>query len=242
MATEAIPVVQEEGASGIDLSTIKLTPAVEHLKETIEAEVKGRYDAKFVKEITEFRGRLQIENDVALKEVVAEFKKSQQPPTQAEIKLLLSQEHLPFDVELPGESDPSTATTKKFPIRELPQSVEKKFYRKFKEELLPHASDLAALSFNMAAEGDVGKQIITLLETLEPGFDLMADAVVMILNPRGKEKEISREWVQDNIGSYRQWNIINAQIQINRLRDFFSQISRGSKGMTTNLGAARTRS
>jgi hypothetical protein len=244
MATVENPVVQEgdvEAAKEVDLNSIRLAPAMEQLRATVEADVKARYDAKFVKEIGEFRQRMQIENDAALKQVIEEFKKSQQPPTQEEIKQLLSQEYLTFNVEIPWESETSTEKFRTFTIKELPQSVEKKFYKNFKEELIPRASDLGALTFNML-EGDVGKKITTLLETLDPGFDLMANACVMILNPRGKEKDIDRAWVQDNLSSYRQWNIINAQIQINRLRDFFSQISRGSKGMTTNLGAAHTRS
>ena len=214
--------------------------AVEHLRNQIETEVKGRYDARFVRDIGEFKQKLQSENDAALQEVIKEFKKSQTPPSQDEIRLLLSQEYLTFDVEVPWESETSTEKIRKFTIKELPQSVEKKFYKNFKETILPRASDLGALAFDML-EGDVGLKIKKLLETLDPGFDLMADAVVMILNPRGKEKDITREWVQDNLSSYRQWNIINAQIMINRLRDFFSQISRGSSGMTTTLGARTQR-
>jgi hypothetical protein len=219
---------------------VKNVQAVEYLRSQIETEVKGRYDAKFVRDIEAFKLKMQVENDAALQEVIKEFKKNQTPPSQEEIRLLLSQEYLTFDVEVPWASETSTETIRKFTIKELPQSVEKKFYRNFKETILPRASDLGALAFNMM-EGDVGLKIKQLLETLDPGFDLMADAVVMILNPRGKEKEVTQEWVQDNLSSYRQWNIINAQIQINRLRDFFSQISRGSSGLTTISGARTQR-
>jgi len=219
--------------------------SVEQLRINIESDVKGRYEAKFVKDIEDFKERLRIENDQALKVVIDEFKESQKPPSLEEVSKLLSQEYLEFVVEVPwvyesGSPNGSSETTRKFTIRELPQSVEKKFYRKFKGELIPRASDLAALTFEIAG-GDAGKKLISLLETLDPGFDLMADAVVMILNPRGAEKEVTREWVQENLSSYRIWNIIYAQTQINRLRDFFSQLSRGSKGMTTTLGA-RTQS
>lgn len=217
----------------------KTEPAVEHLREEIEQEVRARYDAKFVKEIEDFKQKLQLENDSALQAVIKEFKDSQKPPSEEDTRKLLQQEYLTFTVEIPWASETSTEAVRSFTIRELPQSVEKKFYKNFKEQIIPRASDLGALSFDMV-EGDVGEKIKKLLETLDPAFDLMADAVVMILNPRGKEKEITREWVQDNLSSYRQWNIIYAQIQINRLRDFFSQLSRGSKGTMTAF-TARTR-
>ena len=228
---------QEVGTRELKVENVE---AVQHIRSRIEAEVKATYDAKFVRDIEAFKDKLRLENDAALQAVITEFKESQKPPSLEDISKLLSQDYLTFTVEVPWEFDNSTETTRKLVLRELPQSVEKKFYRKFKEELIPRASDLGALSFDMLG-GDAGKKIISLLETLDPAFDLMADAVVMILNPRGKEKEITKDWIQDNLSSYRQWNIIYAQVQINRLRDFFSQLSRGSKGMTTTLGA-RTQS
>ena len=223
------------------MATTAETISVEQLRASIEQDTKATYDAKFVRDIEAFKDRIRIENEEALQVVINEFKKEQKPPSEDEIRKLLSQEYLTFDVEVPWESANSADRTRKFVIRELPQSVEKKFYRKFKMELIPRASDLGALSFDMLG-GDAGKKIVTLLETLDPAFDLMADAVVMVLNPREKETEITRDWVQENLSSYRQWNIIYAQVQINRLRDFFSQLSRGSKGMTTNLGGVRTQS
>jgi hypothetical protein len=233
------------GVTEISTAGVSADPSVqsiEFVRATIETEVRAEYDAKFVRDITSYQQRLKLENDAALKEVIDEFKKSQTPPTQEEIGKLLSQEYLTFDVEIPWESETLTEKIRKFTIRELPQSVEKKFYKLFKDQIVPRASEIGALSFEMT-EGDVGKKIVSLLEIFDPGFDLMADACVMILNPRGKETAINREWVQDNLGSYRQWNIINAQIQINRLRDFFSQISRSSRGMTPmTSGTARTRS
>lgn len=216
------------------------TQSAEYLRVEIEKEVQGRYAAKFAKEIEDFRTKMQADNDAALQRVIDDWKAQQQPPTVEEIHTLLSQEYLTFPVVIPWESETSTEKERTFTIRELPQSIEKKFYKNFKEQVISRASDLGALTFDML-EGDVGAKITKLLEVLDPAFDLMADAVVMILNPRGKEKEISREWVQENLSSYRQWNIIYAQVQVNRLRDFFSQLSRGSKGMTTTLGQVRTR-
>lgn len=217
------------------------TPVGEQqLREQIEKEIRENLQVQFVKEIADFKQQLSAQNDAAMKVVVEDFRKQQTPPTEDEIRTLLSQEYLTFDVEVPWDSVDSNAGTRTFTIRELPQAVEKRFYKTFKDQLLPKASDIGALAFEIV-EGDVAKKLKTLLEAIDPAFDLMADAVVMILNPRGQEKEITRDWVQDNLSSYRQWNIINAQIMVNKLRDFFSQLSRGSKGMQTTLGRAGTR-
>ena len=72
------------------------------------------------------------------------------------------------------------------------------------------------------------------LELFDESFDMLADAVVMCLNPFGRKKLVDRDWVQNNIGSDRQWSIVTAQIEVNRLRDFFSKVSQsGQRTMTT---------
>lgn len=212
----------------------------EQLRQQIEKEVRENLQAQFVKEIADFKQQLSAQNDAAMQTVLAEFREQQKPPSEEDIRTLLSQEYLTFDVEIPWDAPNSGGVTRTFTIRELPQAVEKRFYKTFKDQLLPRASDIGALAFEIA-EGDVAKKLKSLLEAIDPAFDLMADAVVMILNPRGQEKELTREWVQENLSSYRQWNIINAQIMVNKLRDFFSQLSRGSKGMQTTLGRAGIR-
>jgi hypothetical protein len=222
------------------MATAGETISVEQLRAGIEADIRSTYEAKFVRDIGIFREKMRLENDQALQKVIEEFKASQKPPSEEDVRKLLSQEYLTFEVVLPweDETETSTAQTRTFVIRELPQSVEKKFYRQFKEQLIPRASEIGGLAF-AEVDGDVAKRLKSILEAIDPAFDLMAEAVTMILNPRGKDKIVTKDWIQDNISSYRQWNIIYAQIQINRLRDFFSQISRGSKGMTI-LGAAPT--
>lgn len=213
------------------------TPITDVLRQEVEKDVRAIYEAKFAKEVADTKQQLTEQNTIAINQAIEEFKKSQQPPSQEEIAQLLNQEYLEFSVVVPWEGEAAVDGKRTFAIRELPQIVEKKFYAQFKNSILPKASELGALTFELL-EGDVGKKITSLLETFEPTFDLMAEACVMILNPRGKEKELTKEWMQLNLSCYRQWNIIYAQVEVNRLRDFFSQLSRGSKGMTMNRGAS----
>src|ERR1700679_1656772 len=151
MATETEQSDVEVGsAAGPEPIRITPSPAEEFLQEQIETETRGRFEAKFVKEIGEFRQKLQLENDAALQEVIKEFKASQKPPSEEEIRKLLSQEYLTFEVIVPWENDGAAeGTTKTFVIKELPQSVEKKFYKTFKDQLIPRASELGSLTFDM---------------------------------------------------------------------------------------------
>jgi hypothetical protein len=215
------------------------TPIVDEVRKTVTTEMQAEYEARFAKEIVEFKEKLEGENKIAIDAAIADFKKSQQPPSPEEITTLLNQEYLKFKVTVPWDepadgSEGEADATREFVIQELPQKTEKKFYKMFKEVLIPRAEDIAAITFELL-EGDAGKKIIAVLETFDPTFDLMAETCVMILDPKGKNS-ITMQWIQNNISSYRQWNIIYAQVEVNRLRDFFSQLSRSSKGMPTNLG------
>jgi Zn-dependent M16 (insulinase) family peptidase len=213
------------------------TPIVDSIRAQVEKEISAQYEAKFTKEIADYQKKLSDQNEEAIQKAIAEFREEQKPPSQESISQLLSQEYLTFKVKLPVEDEEGKPVEKEFTIGELPQRAEKIFYRKFKEQIIPRAADVGALTFEIL-EGDVAKKITSALESFEPTFDLMADACVLILNPKNKYGYLNKEWVQDNVSSYRQWNIIQAQVQVNRLRDFFSQLSRGSSKVTMNLGAS----
>lgn len=159
-----------------------------------------------------------------------EWKKEQKPPEPEDIQVLLDQEYetftLPVDVMNIVDN---TVERRTFVIRELPQAIEKKFYRQFKVNLLNKISELEAL---VQSEMDTTfeNKVKAGLNLFDESFDVMADAVVMILNPFGN-KDIDRAWVQNNICSDRQWRIIEAQMKVNRLRDFFSKVSTSSQNM-----------
>jgi len=226
------------------MSTTEM-PITDKIRAEVEAEIKAIYEAKWVKEVADIRQKLTDQNEIAIQKAIEELRAELKPPSKEDISQLLSQEYLEFKVDIPWSDPPegsdanlvgSEAHTRTFVIRELGQSKEKAFYKKLKEQIIPRAADIGSLTFELL-EGDTAKKIISAIETFEPAFDLMADACMMLLDPKGKEK-LTLNWIQDNLSSYRQWNIINAQLQVNRLRDFFSQVSRGSGTMKTNLGVA----
>ena len=187
--------------------------------ETISFEDK--LEAELAKSMNAYRIELATANAKMIQEELERIRKDFGPPKLEDIQKLLDQEYLTFTVLVPW---PGEEKKREFTIQELPQSVEKKFYKQIKSQLLPRAKELAALSFEVL-EGKVEDKISAILEAFDPSFDILAAGVVLILNPRGETKEITQEWVQDNISSSRMWNILEAQMQVNRMRDFFSRLS-----------------
>jgi hypothetical protein len=196
----------------------------EELEKKIRAELEITYHAAYVKKSEELETTLREENRKAMQQVVDDWRNSQKPPNPEEITLLLNQEYAEFKVKLP---DPGSGSLmKEFTIVELPQTIEKKFYKRLKDHLLPRLGELSALIVRLADE-PTDKKILTIIELFEPSFDLLAETVTIILNPY-ENNGVTTQWVQDKISSYRQWNIVLAQERANRIRDFFSHVSRGS--------------
>ena len=179
---------------------------------------------------------LEKETDDKVRDLVSEFwekwKKEQEPPTPEDIQKLLSQEYVEFNISLVTEKG-----KREFVIRELPQKIERKFYRQFKDQIKEYGPQIQAFTqANMGASFD--NQVVAFMETFDNAFDIIADGVVLVLNPFNTDPDINRTWVQDNISSSRMWNILQAQIQVNRLRDFFSQLYQAGQSaemMTTPL-------
>lgn len=203
----------------------------EEERKAAESQAKEKLEVWKAEELADLEARQQqlIHEDV--EKLVQKYMEEQGPPTADEIQKLLSQEYLEFKVSIRtvvGEADEERVKTIEFVITELPQSVEKQFYKKFKKQIV----DLAP-QINAWVQKNLDKSVIErvegFLETVDGGMDLMAEAVVYVLNPRGKKTFITKEWVADNISSIRQWNILQAQADANRLRDFFSLVSRSGR-------------
>lgn len=188
---------------------------------TVQERIEVYLTAELTRQMDTFRQELGVRNSKLIEQEIAKIKKAFEPPKPEDIQRLLEQEYVTFTVKVPwpGEDAP-----REFTIRELPQSVEKKFYKQLKEKLLPRAQDLAALSFKLL-DGKAEDKIKSLLDAFDQTFDILADTIVLILDPRGKNDQVTREWVQEHISSGRQWHIIEAQAEANRLRDFFSSLS-----------------
>ncbi len=173
----------------------------------------------------------QIINE-GLKKYFEEWKQQQTPPTPEDLQKLLDQDYETFTVPLNWENEEGKEESVTFTLRELPQSTEKKFYKQFKERLLPNLQMLEAIT-QAGMDKPFDEKAKAVLALFDESFDILADAVVLCLNAYGRKAYINRQWVQDHIGSDRQWRIVEAQMKVNRLRDFFSKVSTSGQNMMT---------
>lgn len=209
-----------------------VSPSQEEIRKSIYEKLQKEFEVRFAREIGDFKKELQARNDELIKNEIDSWRKEQEPPSQEDIKKLLSQEYMTFDVVLfiPGEDE--KAEQKTFVLWELPQTKEKEFLKKIRDQAIPIARSVGEVDFSRV-DDQAESKVLAVIDQIEPLMNLLSDAVVIALNPRGKLSYIDREWVQNNVSTQRQWAITMAQMEIQRLRDFFSQLSRSSMGLGT---------
>lgn len=195
-----------------------------------ENQIEEKYRKKFIEETEKFKEELQTQNKLAIEKTITEFRKKMEPPTKEDIQKLLDQDYVEFTIKLPykGSQKGAKTTMRSFTIRELPQAIEKKFYSRVKDKLTPLAEEVANLSINLV-EGDAARKIVSILDSFEPLLDVLAYAATLSLNPYDEEEDITEEWVRENLSSTRIMQIVTAQGEANRMRDFFSLVSRKSQ-------------
>lgn len=208
MNEEAVVVEQKEDTEKI-------------LRETLQKD----YDLRLEEQVKEVTEKLTEQNKVMLDETIEKIKKELAPPSTEDVQKLLEQEYIEFTLEV---TDRKSKDKKKFVIRELPNAVEKKMYKKIKQILVPFSSDLAALSMNLM-EGDAAKKIVNMMDTFEPMLEAIVSVCTICLDPFGEEEDVNEEWVRQNLSSTRIVKIVTAQMQCNKMRDFFSLLFQGSK-------------
>jgi len=206
-----------------DETTVVQTPEEElraKLREEVRAEVKAELEAEFQIQLDLEIKELQESNRKMVETALTEFKKEQAPPTKEDIAQILLQEYKTFTVPLPWGDG-----TRDFVITELPLAAERKLYKLVKDKLLPSLKNFNLMQFE---KEDIEVAMKNLMDVVDPTMELLSEATALILNPRNKEPEITPEWVQENLASYRIWNILTAQMEVNKMRDFFSGFSRSS--------------
>ena len=189
----------------------------EQMRQDIRTELETEFLEKFKVDLAEARQELTKNNDKLINATLEDLRKQQTPLGPTEIESLLSQEYASFNLKVKDKEGKAL----EFTLIELPQAIERQFYSKVKEVLMPRIKDLGSLTFELL-EGDIVDKIKTVIETFDPMMDLMADAVVLCLNPYGEKEDIDKDWVVANMSSSRMWSVLQAQIHLNRLRDFFS--------------------
>lgn len=220
-----------------EVGTIPVAEEVEtNDREKITAEVKLEFESKLeawkAKELADLRAQEDRKIQEEVKKLFEKWQSDQKPPSLEEIKVLLEQEYTEVTIQIPVYDDNDERKMEKFVIRELPQSIERRFYKQFKERVKEKGPELTAFA-QRNIDVPFEKQLTSFLETFDGAFDILSDAVVLILNPRGKRAGINSEWVCSNIASNRMYSIILAQVEVNRLRDFFSRVFQSGQKAST---------
>jgi hypothetical protein len=93
------------------------------------------------------------------------------------------------------------------------------------------ASELGALTLNLL-EGDAAKKVVQLMNAFEPALDVMIGICAICLNPFEDKDGVDEYWVRTNLGATRIAKIVTVQLEVNKMRDFFSLLFRSTKLMT----------
>ena len=209
------------------------------LKAEIEVEVRAQYEALLTfwktTELDKVRKESEEVAKAGIEKLFTKWQEEQKPPTHDDIQLLLGQEYETFTLQLETSDDNGDVKSEMFTIRELPQAAEKKFYKQFRDKILSKAGALEAFT-QAGIDKPFEEKAKAFLELFSESFDMLAEAVVIVLNPFNKKQYINLEWVQNNISSTRQWQIVEAQIQVNKLKDFFARLSQSGQTTQTMLG------
>ncbi|MGH9860653.1 MAG: hypothetical protein ACRD5F_11575, partial [Candidatus Acidiferrales bacterium] len=169
-----------------------------------ERALEARYEARLEREMERLREQSQ--------RAVEEFKRSFPPPSDEQIERLLYPELSEFQVELGG---------RRFALRELPATVEKKFLRLVEQKLPALMAEV--LAFDERLGDDAERGFTRLLARAASALDLIADACVLVLDPLG-ESGVTSEFVQQHASTARQLRILKAQLLLNGGRDFLSRL------------------
>ena len=204
----AVLTTPEEKAIGA-----KLLPA-------LTAKIRAQAQADAAKEMAVKVTELVANNTRMMEDEIKKLRESVKPPNPQEVEKLLSQDYGEMTVEIAGRKSKDKKT---FTLRELPQSSEKQMFDIIQKRVLPHLKELAAVEW--AAAATQGEKLQKVLTIIPDGLDMLAECCAICIDPF-KEEGITVDWVQANMGSARILNIVEAQLEVSKIRDFGSAVYR----------------
>lgn len=229
----SIPTVSLSDIPAEQLSVLK-----QQVQSELEPILKEELKQKNTVEIAKFKDELRQEMDAAFGKEIKKFREEEQkkkkPLTQEEIQALLTKEYITFDVKLQDEEGKSHT----FTLRELPQGIELELYKGAKNITAKIVKEANQISFKVV-DNDLFQNILSLMDVFEPVQDFLAEACSICLNPpRGnpptkKLEWLTPNWVKFNLSNYRIAVIITAQVEVSKMRDFFSILFQGFQSVST---------
>jgi len=221
-----------------DIPAEQLSVLKQQVQSELEPILKNELKEKNTVEIAQFKDNLRQEMDAAFRTELEKFREEEQkrkkPLTQSEIQALLTKEYITFDVTIQDEENKKH----EFTLRELPQGVELELYKGAKNITSRIVKEANQISFKVV-DNDLFQNILSLMDVFEPVQYFLALFFFICLNPpRGnppkkKNEWLTPEWVKYNLSNYRIATIITAQVEVSKMRDFFSILFDGFQSVAT---------
>jgi hypothetical protein len=199
------------------------------LRPDLLKEIRSEYTSMYAIEFSQAKANLENMYAQKFDKEFAEFKKSITPLTPEELTKLVSQEYLEYEVPV-REKKSDKYEIRTFTLRELSQESEQRFLEVFKKKLVPIVREFQSADL-AETEADIADKIKLVLEVVEPGFNVLSELVLVCLDPFQEDTNLTVPWVKKNLSSSRMWNIVRAQFEVNRTRDFISSVSQQVQGM-----------
>jgi hypothetical protein len=194
-----------------------VSKATDWIKATLKPEVRKELEIDYAKKQAELQTELRAETTRLVKEHMENWRKEQAPLSSEEMAKLLSQDYIeiPFPIkELRGKRK-----VHNFIICELPEIVEKKFVKAAQSFLIPVMEQINASEWHL--DGSLLEQVTALLQKSPAVLDAAVSLATIVLNPWDEHKDITEQWVSENLSTPRICTVIMAQMEANRYRDFF---------------------
>jgi len=191
------------------------------LKSILRPQIRTELEIEFTKQKAEFEDTLRKETQALVKANMEDWREQQKPLDDEELATLLSQEYIEFNfkIKIRGED-----IARNFVISELPAEVEIKFVNNAQKFLLPLIEEINSLEWDL--KGSTIEQISGFLRNLPSAIKVAASLVAVCLDPWEDKEEITATWVMKHFSVKRITDILNAQQEANRYRDFFLNGSR----------------
>lgn len=203
----------------------------EHQKALLRPEVRLELEVEYIKKQKAFEDTILVTSREAVQTAIQNWKDDQAPLSEADIRTLLTNEFIQFDVKLKLRN----GTTTDFQLIELPQEVEIKFVTTLRKRFVPLMKSLTGSEFKLDMNTSEMEKLQAILEAVPDVLDVLIDLVAIALNPFDEEsrdgKKVDSRWVKQNIATHRILAIILGQLEVGRYRDFFLNGFRLSKSL-----------
>ena len=219
-ATEVLPQLSPEEEQSLQIEK-EVDRRLSEERTRIVTETKRLFQTQLEVEVQMIKKRLEDQNRETIEKAVEEFKKQQAPPTPDEVQKILDAEYLTFPLKIRWSGK---VEIEEIELRELPAAVERKIVRLIKEKARPVIEKIAPALLEVMQGTGIDK-LTAVFELIDPASDIVLEIVTLILSETTGRK-ITKETVEKSLSFNRQVGIITAQMECNRLRDFFSRAVR----------------